>query len=391
MSGNAKRLIIINTIKKIIDIFLGPFLTAYFFKLSADSVVSISTYGIYSYLVVAAISLMVGIIIKNKYEIQMFRFGMISNFFQLIILVILGKNVVNYIWLVGIISGISIITWAFPLNIFSSVIISNEEKKDFVIYKMMFVNIVKVIIPVLFGALISIQNFEKITLIVLCLSFVQILISFRLEFKSGEKSTSQSFNLSDTYKRLKNDVNVRELFMADFFQGMSYEGALDTAVTLLIIISFSNDFSLGVVTSIASILSIFGAYICKRIIGSEKAGIIICFSCIIPLISTVFLLFFTNKFTTVGYNIVYAFFIQTIIVIKNVKTLKLTNSKVINSSNLAEAYVLFELFLGLGRVISYAFLLIVGMFKSFYLLKILIICLTLCIFFVGKHVSKIEV
>lgn len=30
MSSNAKKLIIINTIRKIIDVFLGPFLTAYF-------------------------------------------------------------------------------------------------------------------------------------------------------------------------------------------------------------------------------------------------------------------------------------------------------------------------------------------------------------------------
>lgn len=388
MSKNAKNLIVINTLRKIIDIFLGPFLTAYFFKISTDSITIVSLYNIFSYIVIAIISFIVGIIIKNKYEIKIFRIGMITKFLQLMILVILGENVLQYIWLIAVISGVSTITWSFPLNLFSSTIVKDNEKKEFVVYKTMFTNIVKVAIPILFGSLISVESFEKTAIIVLVISFIQILLSFRLEYENNRNE--QKFNLLEEYKKLKTNKNVLELFKTEFFQGFTYEGALDTAVTLLIIIAFSKDFSLGVITSITSVLSIFGAYICKKIINSKKITLTIFISCVIPLISTIILLFITNKYTIVGYNIIYTLFIQIISIIKDINTLKLTNSEIINGSNRVETYVLLEIFLGLGRVISYILLLIVGIFKEFYLLKVLIIILTLGILCMGKHLVKIN-
>ena len=44
-------LLMIEALKKIIKIFLGPFLTAYFIKVSADSLVDISLYYIFNYLI----------------------------------------------------------------------------------------------------------------------------------------------------------------------------------------------------------------------------------------------------------------------------------------------------------------------------------------------------
>ena len=55
-----------------------------------------------------------------------------------------------------------------------------------------------------------------------------------------------------------------------FFKGMAYEGALDTAVTLLIIMSFNSDFSLGIITSIISILTMLSSYLYKKVKTKEK-------------------------------------------------------------------------------------------------------------------------
>ena len=53
MSDNAKKLIVLHVIRKIIDIFLGPFLTAYIFKISTDSITMVSLYNIFAYIVIA--------------------------------------------------------------------------------------------------------------------------------------------------------------------------------------------------------------------------------------------------------------------------------------------------------------------------------------------------
>ena len=43
-------IIAIDALKKIMTIFLGPFLTAYFIKISSESMVDLSIYYIFSYL-----------------------------------------------------------------------------------------------------------------------------------------------------------------------------------------------------------------------------------------------------------------------------------------------------------------------------------------------------
>ncbi len=391
MSKNTKYLIVLQVIRKIIEIFLGPFLTAYIFKISTDSITNVSLYNVFSYIVIAMLALVVGIYIKNKYEMLVFRIGMIAKFVQLVVLTILGKRIVHYIWLLAIISGISTITWYFPLNLFSSTLVPHREKKEYVVYKTMITNFVKVILPVLFGAIISSKSFERTTIIVLILSFIQILLSFALEYKTNINNSIRKFKLKETYKKISKDKNIKEFFKTEFFLGMAYEGALDTCVTLLIIIAFSKDFSLGVITSVISILSIFSAYICKRIINPRKVKSAVYISCIVPLLSTFILLFITNSYTIIGYSIIYSFFIQIVSIINDIKTFKITNSDIVNDTNRVETYVLFELFLGFGRIFSYVLLIIVGLLNIFYLLKVLIIFLTISILFGGIHLTKIEV
>lgn len=378
ISRNTKLLLIINTIRKIIDIFLGPFLTAYLFRIAVENIKILSIFNIFSYIVIAVIALIIGRILKNNYEMQIFRIGMISKFIQLVILILLGDNVVNYIWILAVISGFSMETWSFPLNLFSSKLISNNEKKNFVVYKTVLTNLSKVLIPFLLGSIISMKSFETTAIIILILSFIQILLSFKLKF-IRTNSENKKLNLIKEINLIKTNKKVKRYFMMKFFKGMAYEGALDTAVTLLIIISFNSDFSLGIITSIISLLAMISSYIYKKVKNQDKMNILIIISCIIILLSSIILVFITNQYTIIGYNLIFAFFLQFIMVAEEVQTLKFTNSDIINDSNRVETYVLLEIFLNAGRIISYILLLIVGIYNELYLLEILIIFLVLSI------------
>lgn len=379
ISKNTNLLLVINTIRKIIDIFLGPFLTAYLFKGAVENIKIISIYNIFSYIAIVVITLIIGRILKNKYEMQIFRIGMISKFIQLVILIILGYNVVNYIWILAIIMGFSMETWSFPLNLFSSKLVSNDEKKNFVVYKTILNNLVKVLIPFLLGSIISIKSFETTTIIILILSFVQILLSFKMEFKVENNNENKKLDIAKEVNHIKNNKKLQRFYMMKFFKGMSYEGALDTAVTLLIIMSFNSDFSLGVITSIISLLAMLSSYAYKRIKNQEKMKLLIILSFIIILMSSIMLVFITNQYSIFGYNLIFTFFLQFIMVAEEVQTLKFTNSDVINDSNRVETYVLLEMFLNVGRIISYSLLFIVGIYNNLYLLEILIIFLVISI------------
>lgn len=379
MSKNTNLLLVINTIRKIIDIFLGPFLTAYLFKVAVENIKIISMYNILSYIAISVVALIIGRILKNKYQMQIFRIGMISKFIQLAILIILGDNVVNYIWILAIVAGFSMETWSFPLNLFSSKLVSNDEKKDFIVYKTILNNLVKVLIPFLFGSIISIKSFETTTIIIFILSFIQILLSFKMKFKMKNNNENKKLDIIKEVNHIKNNIKLQRFYKMKFFKGMAYEGALDTAVTLLIIMSFNSDFSLGVITSIISLLAMLSSYVYKKFKNQEKMKLLIIVSYVIILISSIALVFITNRYTIVGYNLIFAFFLQFIMVSEEVQTLKFTNSDVINDSNRVETYVLLEMFLNIGRIISYILLFVVGIYNNLYLLEILIIFLVISI------------
>ena len=91
------------------------------------------------------------------------------------------------------------------------------------------------------------------------------------------------------------------------------------------------------------------------------------------------LLFLTNEYTIIIYNLIFGFFLQFIMIGEEVETLKFTNSSVINNTNRVETYVILEMFLNAGRIISYVLLFIVGMYNSLYLLNLLIILLIISV------------
>jgi len=377
ISKNTKLLLVINTIRKIIDIFLGPFLTAYLFEIVVENIKIISIYNIFSYITIGMVSAVIGRIMKNKYQMQIFIIGMISKFVQLVVLIFLSNNIEQYIYLFAIIAGFSMATWSFPLNLFSSKLVLNSEKRIFIGYKIILNNLVKVLLPFLLGTLISTQSFKITAIIILLLSLVQILLSFKINFKSINNDKKEKLNLMGEINHIKSNKNLQRFYRMKFFKGMAYEGALDTALTLLIVISFTTQFSLGVITSITSLLAILSSYICERIETKEKLKKLVIISYMTILLSSIALIFLTNQYTVVVYHLIFAFFLQFIMIEEETQTLKYTNSKDINDFNRVETYILLEIFLNIGRTISYILLFLVGIYNTLYLIGTLIVFLLL--------------
>ena len=96
----ANVIIAINAMRKVMSLFLGPFLTAYFIKKSQESIIDISVYNIFSYILLAIGSFIVASIIKNKFRVGMFRIGVILNFLYIMTIIILREKIINYLWLI---------------------------------------------------------------------------------------------------------------------------------------------------------------------------------------------------------------------------------------------------------------------------------------------------
>lgn len=189
-------IIAIAAMKKIMTIFLGPFLTAYFIKISQESIIDLSVYYIFSYILLAIGSFIVASIIKNKFRIGMFRIGVILNFLYILSIIILKENIVHHLALIAVLYGISSSTYWFPYNLFAINKIDNNCRTQYTVKSKIITSIIGVLFPIILGSIITATNYELTALIILFISLVQIILSFLLT--RDLKDNLSKFNLKST-------------------------------------------------------------------------------------------------------------------------------------------------------------------------------------------------
>ena len=200
LEGNI--IIAINAMKKIMIIFLGPFLTAYFIKTSQESIIDLSIYYIFSYILLAIGSFIVASIIKNPFIISTttsnflyFSIFVIYHLLVIIILlitiIILKENIVNHLALISILYGISSSVYWFPYNLFVINKIDNDYRTEYTVKSKIVTSIIGVLCPILLGSIITATNYELTAIIILFISMIQIVLSFLI---IPEKNNNLSIN-----------------------------------------------------------------------------------------------------------------------------------------------------------------------------------------------------
>lgn len=391
LKSEANIIIVIDALKKIMIIFLGPFLTAYFIKTSSESIIDLSIYYIFSYILLGIGSFIVASIVKNKFRIGMFRIGVIISFIYIMTIVILKDKVVDHLGLISILYGISQSTYWFPYNLFVINKIDNQERTDYTVKKNIIVSSVGVLCPILLGTIITATNFELTAIIILIISLIQIVLSFML---TPEKNinTLKKYNLLDSLKKIRKNKQIKKMFLVEFLIGFSIsEGALGTLITILIFNVFKTNMNLGIISSISTVLSIiaiklYGKYSKNKL---DKKALII--SSIIPVISVFIVLMNTNNITIIIYSFCYEIFVNGILNLsRTIRLFNMSDSSIIQKDDQSEFFSLREGILNLGRIVSYTILLIAGISSNVVTLNFALIILTLSIPLMGYILKDIE-
>ena len=392
--SEANIIIAIDALKKIMIIFLGPFLTAYFIKTSSESMVDLSIYYIFSYLLLGIGSFIVASIIKNKFRIGMFRLGVIFNFIYIMVIVLLREKVVNNLWLISILYGISQSTYWFPYNLFVIDKVENSERTSYTVKKNLIVYSIGVLFPIILGTTITITNFELTAIIILIISLIQIILSFML---TPDKNVSKlkKYNMIETWNKIKKNKQVKKMFLVEFLVGFSIsDGALGTLITILIFNAFKTDMNLGIITSISTILSMCAIKLYEKFFKNKSDKKILIFSSIIPVISVLIVLFNTNNITIIIYSLCYEILVNGILSLsRSIRLFNISDSNIIKKEDQSEFFSIREGILNLGRMVSYSILLFAGINESIRILNITLIILTLSISIMGfvlKDIGKFE-
>ncbi len=391
LKSEANVIIAIDALKKIMIIFLGPFLTAYFIKTSSESIIDLSVYYIFAYLLLGFGTFIVASIIKNKFRIGMFRIGVITNFIYIMSIVILKDKVVEHLDLISILYGISQNMYWFPYNLFAINKIDNQERTNYTVKKNIIVSTVGVLCPILLGTIITATNFELTAIIILIISLIQIVLSFMLT-PDENTITLKKYDLLKSWKKIRKNKQIKKMFLVEFLIGFSVsDGALGTLITILIFNAFKTNMNLGIISSISTVLSmiaikLYGKYSKNK---SDKKALLI--SGIIPVISVFIVLVNTNNITIIIYSFCYEIFVNGILSLSRIiRLFNMSDSSIIQKDDQSEFFSLREGILNLGRIVSYAILLIAGVSANTVALNLVLIILTLSIPLMGYILKDIE-
>lgn len=391
LKSEANVIIAIDALKKIMIIFLGPFLTAYFIKTSSESIIDLSVYYICAYLLLGFGTFIVASIIKNKFRIGMFRIGVITNFIYIMSIVILKDKVVEHLDLISILYGISQSMYWFPYNLFAINKIDNQERTNYTVKKNIIVSTVGVLCPILLGTIITATNFELTAIIILIISLIQIVLSFMLT-PDENTITLKKYDLLKSWEKIRKNKQIKKMFLVEFLIGFSVsDGALGTLITILIFNAFKTNMNLGIISSISTVLSmiaikLYGKYSKNK---SDKKALLI--SSIIPVISVFIVLVNTNNITIIIYSFCYEIFVNGILSLSRIiRLFNMSDSSIIQKDDQSEFFSLREGILNLGRIVSYTILLIAGVSANAVALNLVLIILTLSIPLMGYILKDIE-
>lgn len=382
-------IIIMDAIKKIMTIFLGPFLTAYFISTSTNSILNIAIYYIFTYATMALSTLVVAALAEKKNRIKIFRIGIILNFIYILIIILLKEKIINYLPIISILYGISASCYYFPYNLFIINKVKNTERTNYMVKLFITISVVGILFPIIFGSIITITNYILTAVIVLFISLIQIILSFFIT--DNHNGDLEEYNLKKAWLELKKNKQVINCLAGEFFIGMNIcNGALETVMVILILNSFKTNINLGIITSIVTLLSILVVKIYGLIYNKRDDKKVIIISSIIPVISLIIFLILKTNTTVIIYKFSYVIFAEILSLVRKIKIFNLSNSKIVNKSNQCEFNAIREVTLNVGRVTGYTLLLLAGLTQSAVVLNIVTIILTLSLLVMSINLTKVK-
>lgn len=334
-------------------------------------------------------TLVVAALTEKRNRIKIFRIGIILNFIYILIIILLKEKIINYLPIISILYGISARCYYFPYNLFIINKVKNTERTNYMVKLFITISVVGILFPIIFGSIITITNYILTAVIVLFISLIQIILSFFIT--DNHNGDLEEYNLKKAWLELKKNKQVINCLAGEFFIGMNIcNGALETVMVILILNSFKTNINLGIITSIATLLSILVVKIYGLIYNKRDDKKVIMISSIIPVISLIIFLVLKTNTTVIIYKFSYVIFAEILSLVRKIKIFNLSNSKIVNKSNQCEFNAIREVTLNVGRVTGYTLLLLAGLTQSAVVLNIVTIILTLFLLVMSINLTKVK-
>lgn len=349
--NNYKVLFSLRTLKNILNNFVDIFLVLYFLDVSDSNILPLGIYKLVGIIAIYSVIFLTRNFAKSKNRANLMRIGIVLDFVYFLTIILLKDKIVDYIYLVGLLYGLEEGFYYSVYNILESDGITNEERAKFAGTYTAIESILSILFPVIFGGLIYATGFLKSLTIVFIIVILRIIISFI--YKDNNIPKSNKTNMKKFFELTNSDKRFKQMYKVEFLNGIIYsKAAFSYIVTIYIIKVFSDSFSLGIFTSIFSVITFIIGILFAKCIKKESYSSAIKISMVFTIISLFLMILKCNAITITLFNL-----FQTIS--KKLKNLiignnqaNLSNYNKIEKEYKTEYWLANETALVIGRVIS---------------------------------------
>lgn len=382
LNRNQNSLLIVHMIRMILELFISTFLTSHIISLNPDNIfgiglINVGLFYVAEFAIYAILYYLICFYVDKSNRISFLRIGILVNLCLLVLLVFFGEQLASWVILAGIIVGISDAFYYPSYLVMKNEFTSRKTIKEYNISNTILTNISKVVVPTILGFLIDVSSYSNIAIYIIIISIIQFGLSFLIKTKRPENS---KFELKPFFKFLKETPDVRNKIKYTYFNAFLV-GAKSTykiIVVVLTIYTFKTNLSLGLFTSLFSILTILLLMFYKKLDDKTNINKLFIYLTIgmLPVFSCILMVSKMTKTTLIIYN----FFL----------TVATYFSEYFGSSErdaiikhigkyefIAEHQFLIETLQNISRIISYGIIAAVGLIGNIFVFKILIIVLIL--------------
>ena len=349
--SNYKVLFILTVLKNIIANFVNSFLVLYFLDVSDSNILPLGIYKLVAVIAIYSVIFLVRNFTKSKHRAYLMRIGIILDFVYFLTIILLRDKVVDYIYLVGLLYGLEAGFYYSVYNIIEWDGITNEERARFTGTYTAIESILSIAFPLIFGSLIYATSFLKSLIVVFIIVIIRIILSFI--YKDTNIPKGNKTNMKEYFELTKKDRKFKQMYIVEFLNGLVYsEAAFSYVVTIYIIKVFSNSFSLGVFTSIFSIITFIIGILFAKFIKKEHYANAIKISMIFTILSLFLMIFNCNVITIVLFNLFQTISKKLKDLITRNNQANLSNDSKIQKEYKTEYCLANETLLVIGRIIS---------------------------------------
>lgn len=362
----------------VVNLFVSTFLVAYIYSFQGgifNYIYNVAFFNFIAYIVFFAVVAIVSRFVEKTNRIWFYRVGLLLRTGLVILVLFFGKELAQLLAVAGVLNGLSEGFYYASYNVLKQEMVSRKSMRNYAVFNQAVCKVVEIVCPVILGALIEVTTYSQVAIIVLVVCLAQLCLSIGVK---SQRPAGSHFSFMEYFKKLKSNkivhTKMKILYVCALLVGAVTVPPI--CFNIFVMLEFGSNLSLGTLTSIFSVITVLAIILLNRFTKAGKRATLLSILGVIPLASSVALMFSVNIYTILFYNFANA---VSIMIYKTVYDIY--RNGILKEAGfygeICEHQAIVEMCMNASRIISFGAMLLISLTQSFVLFNIFMIAMAL--------------